>query len=114
MIPIDKLSVDSFFEQPLWNNKYFIYKGKTVCFTRWIKSNILYAKDIFNENGMKDINEIGMKDINENGMTDINEIGRLLQDKQNWLCEYRIIHKIFRTNVINRFDKSIIGYFKGT
>ena len=44
-----------------------------------------------------------MKDI-------INEIGRLLQDKQNWLCKYRIIHTIFRTNVINRFDKSIVGY----
>ena len=63
LIPIDKLTVDSFFQQPLWNNKYFIYKGKTVCFTRWIKSNILYAKDIFNENSMKDINEIGLKDI---------------------------------------------------
>ena len=94
LIPIDKMTVDSFFQQPLWNNKYFTYKGKTVCFTRWIKSNILYVKDIFNENGMKDINEIG----------------RLLQDKQNWLCEYRIIHKIFRTNIINRFDKSIVGY----
>ena len=46
-------------------------------------------------------------------MKDINEIGRLLQDKKNWLYEYRIIHKIFRTllsNVINRFDKSIVSY----
>ena len=49
-----------------------------------------------------------MKDsFNEKGMKDINEIGRLLQDEYNWLCEYTIIHNIFRTNVINRFDKSI-------
>ena len=43
-------------------------------------------------------------------MKDINEIGRLLKDKQNLLSEYRIIHKLLRTNVINRFDKSIVGY----
>ena len=79
LVPLEKLTADSFYKQPLRNNKFFKYQGNTVCFTRWIKSNLLYVKDIFNESGLKPITDIG----------------RILQNKQNWLCEYRILHKIF-------------------
>ena len=82
MVILDKLTADSFHQQPLLNNKYSQYQGKTVCFTRWIKSIVFYVKDIFNENGLKPIDDIG----------------RILQNKQNWLWEYRILHNVKYTS----------------
>lgn len=46
-------------QQPLWNNEIFVYKGKTLVFPRWIKSGILYVKDLFKRDGqMKTLNEL--------------------------------------------------------
>ena len=74
------MSTCSFFQQPIWMNRYFVHKGKTIYFSSLIKSNILYVKDLFTDNGFKSLEEIGVD---------------LLQ-KRNWLCEYKIVCNIFK------------------
>ena len=80
LTPIQNMSTCSFFQQPIWMNRYFVHKGKTIYFSSWIKSNILYVKDLFTDNGFKSLEEIGVD---------------LLQ-KRNWLCEYKIVCNIFK------------------
>ena len=50
-MPCDQISSDNFLQQPLWNNRYICYKGKSLCYITWIKSGVLYVKDMFDENG---------------------------------------------------------------
>lgn len=47
-----------------------------ICFDEWIKSGILYVKDIFKENGK---------------LKSIRDIFDRLNKKSNWICEYKII-----------------------
>ena len=54
----------------------------------------MYVKDIFNENGLKPITDIG----------------RILLNKQNWLCEYRILHKIFSNGIIKKFNCDVVNF----
>ena len=76
------LTCDQFLSQPIWNNKLFIYIGKTLCYENWIKCGILYMKELFDDNGFKEI-----------------EMFRnILRYKANWTCE-RNIHK----RVLNRY-----------
>ena len=49
----DVYSTESFLSQPLWNNRFILYKGKTLCFIDWIKSGFRHVKDIVDENGLR-------------------------------------------------------------
>ena len=49
---ITTMSTETFLSQPLWNNRLFVYKGKTLFFKEWSKSNLLYVKDIVDVNGL--------------------------------------------------------------
>lgn len=73
-------STEAFLLQPIWSNKIFNFKGKTICFENWIKSGILYVKDIFEENGT---------------LKSSSDIFGTLRKRTNWLCEYKIIKQIF-------------------
>ena len=53
---ITAMSADTFLSQPLWNNRLFVYKGKTLFFKEWSKSNLLYVKGIVDVNGLKSLN----------------------------------------------------------
>ena len=64
--------------QNIWRNNRFTYKNETLCFTNWIRSGILKIEELFH--GMK------FKDI-----TDFSN----LQNKNNWLCEYKILAHVF-------------------
>ena len=66
------------FSQNIWRNCLFSYKKDTLCFMNWIKSGILHVKDLFTENGFKDIQEFDLK------------------CKVNWLCEYKIMRFVFK------------------
>ena len=68
-------------QQPIWNNKQICFKGKTIEFTNWIKSGVLYVKDLFDENG---------------NFIDLAYLSNVLHNKNNWLCEYKCIKSIFR------------------
>ena len=76
---ITAMSTETFLSQPLWNNGLFVYKGKTLFFKEWSKSNLLYVKDIVDVNGLKSLNWFY-----EN-----------LILKRNWLCQYNIMKSVF-------------------
>ena len=61
LTPLHNLSTCSFFQQPIWMNRFFKYRDKTLYFSSWIKSNILYVKDLFTEHRFKTLEEIGGK-----------------------------------------------------
>ena len=74
------LGTDEFLQQPIWNNLYFTSNGKPVVFHRWIRSNILIVKDLYNEDG---------------NFKCIEDFSEILVDKSNHLCEYIVLKKIF-------------------
>ena len=87
-------STEKFLSQPIWSNRIFLFQGKSICFDDWIKSGILYTKDIFNEDGLLKSGE---------------QICDYLKKKTNWLCEYKIVRHIFKKFEL-RFDFSKIPY----
>lgn len=92
----NKLSPETFLKQPIWSNLMFLYKGKTIFFKTWLKSNILFVKDLYSEAGTLKSPE---------------EIANVLINKNNWLCEYKIIKTIFK-NYENKFDLRVCRYMK--
>ena len=38
-------------QQMIWGNEWITYKGKSLWYTRWIKSNIVYVNDLFDPEG---------------------------------------------------------------
>ena len=76
---ITAMSTETFLSQPLWNNRLFVYKGKTLFFKELSKSNLLYVKDIVDVNGLKSLNWFY-----EN-----------LILKRNSLCQYNIMKSVF-------------------
>ncbi|XP_056008394.1 uncharacterized protein LOC125674557 [Ostrea edulis] len=66
-------------QEPIWNNKHFLFNGKTIYFKNWIK-NIKYVKDLFNDSGFKTIDEISKE----------------ICKKANVLCEYKIVKSAFK------------------
>ncbi|XP_062574193.1 uncharacterized protein LOC134236030 [Saccostrea cucullata] len=97
-IEISNLSNVKFAQQPLWNNILYQFKGKTICFKNWIASNILYTKDLFDENG---------------NFKTLQEISNTLINKSNWLCEYKILKKVV-TKQSNMFDMKCCIFTKTT
>ena len=62
--------------------------------TSWVKSGLLYIKDIFNDNGLLKSSE---------------QIIDILNKKSNWICEYKIIQQVFK-KYEHLFDYSKIPY----
>ena len=58
LVPLYSLSADEFLQQTIWNNVYFKTNGKSLNYPNWIKSIILYVRDLYNEDGkFKSIND---------------------------------------------------------
>ena len=74
------IATENFLSQPLWNNRFIMYKGKTLCFMDWIKSGLRYVKDVVDENGLKPPEWFLFH----------------LVKKRNWLCEYNIMKSCLR------------------
>jgi len=72
-------SMHDFLTQPIWSNTYFTVKGKSLCFTNWIDSGIVWVKDLYDENG--------------NFIT-AQYLFHILKCKRNWISEYKIVKKI--------------------
>ena len=77
----DNMSSDEFSSLPIWCNTMFKRKGKCLMFSNWVKSNILYVKDFFDENGM---------------FREPLYFRNILIRKSNWICEYFTIKSIFK------------------
>ena len=67
--------------QPIWLNDLIRFNGKLLFYTNWIKSGILYIKDLFDNNG---------------NFHDINYFSNILVNKSNWLCEYNTLKKVIK------------------
>ena len=76
----DVISTENFLSQPLWNNKFILYKGKTLCFIDWIKSGLRYVKGVVDENGLRPPEWFLLH----------------LVKKRNWLCKYNIMKHCLR------------------
>ena len=50
-------SKNEILQEPIWNNKLFLFKGQPIYFKNWV-NNIKYVKDLFTENGFKTIENL--------------------------------------------------------
>lgn len=91
---VSHLKRDEFLTEFIWNNNLFTYKSKPLCFQNWIKSGILYVKDIFDADG---------------NLYDINYFSNIIKKKNNIFCEYIMLRTCFK-NYIDRFDCSYAKY----
>ncbi len=73
------LSENDFLCEPIFLNRRYISKGKTLYFSNWIKSGLFWIKDLFDHEG----NFISERDV-------LNK----LSIKTNWLIEYATIKKV--------------------
>lgn len=64
------------------------YKGNVLFFENWVKSGILFVKDILDDNGKIWILE---------------SLINVLKDRFNWLCEYKIIIFVLKL-VVRKYD----------
>ena len=70
-----------FLSQQIWYNKLFTYNYQCLDFPNWLDANILYVKDLYDENGMF---------VTEKYIIDF------LKNKTNWICEYKVMKKVFK------------------
>ncbi len=69
---LENLNASDYLSEPLWLNNRFKIKGNPIFLSNWVKSQILYVKDIFNENG---------------DLINANVLQRVLVNKTNWISE---------------------------
>ena len=77
------ISNSEILSEPIWLNNRFKFNGKIIFISNWTKSNILYVKDLFDEDG--------------NFITETNLI-LALTNSANWMAEYTKIKKIMKKN----------------
>ena len=63
----------------------FYIRGKSIFFPNWSKSNILFVKVLFSEMGI---------------LKSPDEIIRILENKNNWICEYKINFQEIRKSIM--------------
>ena len=80
--------------EPIWLNKRFRFNGKPLFISNWTKSNILYVKDLYDQEG--------------NLITGPVLIERL-ETKSNWISEFSRIRKIFK-NISIKYDTTLANY----
>ena len=78
---IMNMNTTGFLSQQIWYNKLFTYNYQCLDFPNWLDVNILYVKDLYDENGMF---------VTEKYIID------LLKNKTNWICEYKVMKKVFK------------------
>ena len=74
--PIDKHNPQDLMTSIIWGNENFKFQGKCLYSENWIKSGIIYIKDLFGKDG---------EFINED------DILLKLKNKRNWIAEYIMI-----------------------
>jgi hypothetical protein len=69
----------------LWLNNFIKHKGQPILLKSWARSGILFVKEMFTNDGIKDINNI-----KEN-----------IESKRNYICEYMIMKNVMKKLGIN-------------
>ena len=86
--PLEKLSNYEFLTQIIWGNELFKMNNTPLCFKHWIKSGLIFVKDLLNENGEL-LNEAFILSV--------------LQTKNDWIREIMSLKKVFR-KLVKKFD----------
>ena len=94
--PLETLNVYDIIQQPLWGNEYFKLKSTCIYFKRWAECNILFVKDIVNDNGMMYCDK---------------EMYNIIKDKQNIHQELYIFKNYVKKHLRNA-DLSIAPFVK--
>jgi hypothetical protein len=91
-----------FLSSPIMGNNFIRSKGKCIYLVNWLKSNIKYVKDLYDEAG---------NFISEETLLD------KLQNKQNWIVEYAIVKaavkkytEMFNTDMANYVNIKPLTY----
>jgi len=71
-------NVHDFLTQPIWCNSIFTIKGKSLCCKNWIRSGIIWVKDLYDVNGY---------------FLSGDELYQRLNNKTNWISEYARVRK---------------------
>lgn len=74
--------------QPIWNNCNMRCKGNVLFFENWVKSGILFVKDI-------------LDDIGKNRT--LETFKNVLKDKSYWLSEFKSIISVLKS-VVRKYD----------
>jgi hypothetical protein len=69
---------DDIFSELLWGNEFFKYKDECLYEKKWLKSGIVYVKDL----------------IYEDKFMDVDNLLSVLKCKSNWIAEYAKIRKV--------------------
>lgn len=85
---LDVMSNVDIVRQPIWNNCNMRYKGNVLFFENWVKSGILFVKDILDNNGK---------------IRTLESLTNVLKDRSNWLCEYKTIISVLKS-VVRKYD----------
>ena len=93
---IERMNSFDFFTNSIWGNHIIMTGNKCIIFKNWVKANIIYIKDIFDENG---------NFLNEQYITNI------LPNCSNWISEFYILKTIIMKYVQKyKFDTKICKY----
>lgn len=77
----DNISPNDILKQPIWNNNNIKIKGETLFFKNWVNSNILYLKDLIDDNG---------------NIKTLQVLSTIIKRKSNWLCEYKTLLSVIK------------------
>lgn len=78
---ISMLNDYEYLSSPIMGNSLIQHRGKSIFFPHWIKSNIKYVKDLYDNSGNFITEEILLQRLN---------------NKSNWIVEYSIVKKAVR------------------
>ena len=77
---ITNISSFEYLSQIIWYNNLFKYKNKCLLYSNWIKSGIIYVKDLFDKEG---------RFLSED------KIFNKLKVKRNWIAEYFTVKMLY-------------------
>ena len=94
--PFERLNAHEIAQLPLWGSEYFKIRSKCMYIKHWLSNDILYVKDLFNEDG---------------SVKNDAQLSDCIADKRNILAEvYCIKHYVLKR--IRKIDMSIAPYVK--
>ena len=94
--PIERMNSFDFFSMPIWGNQLFMVRNECLLYKNWINVNIVYVKDLFDENS--------------HFLSELSVFNRLIV-KRNWIIEYSTIKRLVN-KYINKytFDVKLAKY----
>ncbi len=95
---LENMSSYEFLTSPIWFNNNFTFNDQTLYISNWTKSNILYVRDLINNDGE---------------LITEQELLNKLNIKRNWIREYFIVKNTFNPILMDlNFDTTLNNHVK--